>query len=236
MATIAAKAARRAHVNARLAEQSEQLAATFGIEIPTVPGTTRDPELDQIVALERVSAIFESVLGNADTTAFEPQDSMDVVMLSRPYNAEEFADEYKLDQLKQIAALMGVDAEVLKPMRAKVDVANAIGERIHAEDFLGMAFGIGDDGEIIPLTDTDELQANEPDRVVANPEFRDMTREDLEKVATEWYDLDPAEYADDEALRLALVAAYEAETSSTSDPDGEKPGEDDVLASVEGEG
>lgn len=236
MATIAAKAARRAHVNAKLAEQSEQLASTFGIEIPPVPGTTRDPELDQIMALERVAAIFENVLGNADTAAFEPQDSMDVVMLSRPYNAEEFADEYKLDQLKQIATLAGADADAVKSMRAKADVAAAIGDRISAEDFLGIAFGIGDDGEIVPLTDTDEPQANQSDRVVANPEFRDMSREDLEKAAIEWYDLDPAGYADDEALRLALVAAYEAETSIASDPDVEKTEVDDTSAPVKGEG
>lgn len=135
MATIAAKAERRAKVNQRLVSLSDQVADTFGVEVPQTPRTTRDPELDQIIELERIADLLDGILNG------EPE-------------------------------------------------------------------SIGD-----------ETEAAEGDEnlIWANPGFVDMSREDLEKFAVDWYQLDPAQYPDDMALQQALVAAYDKDTGGTGE-------------------
>lgn len=131
MATIAAKAERRARVNQELADLSDRLATEFGIEIPTVSGTTRDQELDQIIELERVATIFRLVLdgppretesdssgsdaaeGNGDEVSGDP-DGEDVPVVD--------LTKLKLDELKAMAIEAGADADVVAALRTKAEV------------------------------------------------------------------------------------------------------------------
>lgn len=107
MATIAAKAERRARVNQRLATLSGQIAETFGVEIPPASRTTRDPELDQIIELERIANIFDRIL-NGET--------------EQKGGNEEDLESLKLDELKERAITAGHDADTVNSKRSKKDI------------------------------------------------------------------------------------------------------------------
>lgn len=62
MASLGAKAARRATVQQRLATSMAALAELFGIDEPAAARPTHDPDLTQIIDLERQADVLDAVL------------------------------------------------------------------------------------------------------------------------------------------------------------------------------
>lgn len=62
MATVTAKARRRALVQQRLDQSTRQIATRLGIALPDAARPARDPELSQILDLERQAEVLDRVL------------------------------------------------------------------------------------------------------------------------------------------------------------------------------
>ena len=146
MATIAAKAERRAKVNARLVSLTSDLAQAFGIEIPPKARTTRDQELDQILELERIADIFDRFLsfndkteGDADQEGSEQTEPPVDVPNDKPLVSEEgevvpiefdFAT-MKRAELDEVALLFGIepgDYAKVDDLRAALASAGSVPE------------------------------------------------------------------------------------------------------------
>lgn len=112
MATIAAKAERRAKVNARLVSLTSDLAQAFGIDIPPSPRSTRDQELDQILELERIADIFGQFLffnEEADLLEEVPNDEPLVNDEGEIVDLEYDFAAMKRAELDEVAPLFGID-------------------------------------------------------------------------------------------------------------------------------
>jgi hypothetical protein len=73
MATPAAKSRRRAVALNRLSELSARVAEKFGVEVPDLQVTNRDPELAQIQKMEAMADLLEGVLGEGAEESVEPE-------------------------------------------------------------------------------------------------------------------------------------------------------------------
>lgn len=112
MATIAAKAERRAKVNARLVSLTSDLAQAFGIEMPPTPRSTRDQELDQILELERIADIFDQFLSFNEETELPVEVPNDEPLVSDEGEIVELEYDFaamKRAELDEVAPLFGID-------------------------------------------------------------------------------------------------------------------------------
>ncbi len=69
MATVEAKARRRAGAHQRLTASMEDLTERLGIDMPEIGQSVRDPELASIIELERQAGMLESVLESIPAAA-----------------------------------------------------------------------------------------------------------------------------------------------------------------------
>lgn len=225
MATIAAKAARRARVNERLTILSGHLAQEFGIDVPPVSGTTRDQELDQIVELERIATIFEGILSGVGDA--ENVEAIDVTVLSRPYRAAEFLEEFgDLETVKQIAAIAGVDADALEATDDPRAVADLIGERINDDEFDFAEFGVTEDGRIL------DLGAPESEEEVATAEESEVETSGETDADTE----DAETPVDLTSLSLGDLKQRAIEAGHDADRVNKKRSKKEVIKLLNGEG